>query len=383
MHLNRFIPYLIVIIYLMNSCIEEYKPAIDSQDANSYVIEGRITDKGGTYSIFVSKSSEINNPIFNPLSDCDVKIYDDNNNVFEAEEYPNGEYKVYIDKIFTVPGTAFMLDVLTPGGEVIQSDYDTLRVCPEVDSIYYFIEEQATSDPGISIPTIQFYMDYYGQNTRAENIKIEIEETWKYTVPYPKRWTWDGSIFAEFDPPDYSLSTCWRTTKETNIYVFSTTNFSTNQYIRYPLHDIPNTSMKLLEGYSLLIYQLSVSEAAYSFYKKLEANALTEGGLYDTQPEQIASNLHNITNPDSRVLGYFFTAGIKSKRIFYNSFDKIDPKPPDYCTPVLSQMGFPNVSGLRKFYYLWMVDGLFVLQDPCVDCTKLDGKITKPEFWPN
>lgn len=371
-------------LFSIHSCIEEYKPVIDSNDSDAYVIEGNITDQGGFYSIFVSKASSIENARFTPVKECTVRVFDDNDNTFEAQEHTNGEYKVYIDKNFLSTGTAFKVEVTTPNEEIISSTYDTLRSSPEVDTVYYSIEELGTTNPEYNMPIINFYMNYDGQNSNSRNIKIEIEETWKYTAPYPKRWTWDGDELTEFDPPDYSLSTCWNTIKDPYIYSFSTQNFSDNKYSGFALHTIHNTSMKLLEGYSLLVKQLSISDAAYSYYKKIQANAMTEGGLYESQPEQIKSNLYNMTNPDARVLGYFYVASVQSKRIYYGPFENIELNTTVYCEPIEIGLSLELLRDPPQPLYIWFENGsYYTLPDACVDCTSQGGTTIKPDFWPN
>ena len=368
---------------MYSSCIEEYEPDISAENQNNYVVEGNITDKGGFYSFFVSKASEISHPEFRPVHDCEVKIYDDNDNIFEAQEYPNGEYKVYIDKLFLTDGTAFKIEIVTPDDQIISSEYDTLRSCPDIDSVYYHVETLIAADPDNNIPIIQFYMDYDGNNTNCRNVKIEIEETWKYTTSYPKKWTWDGSTLTVYDPPDYSLNTCWRTVDDPYIYLFSTKNFNQNKYLKFPLHSIANTSQKLVEGYSLLIKQYSMSEDAYIFYEKIQQNTMSEGGLYETQPEQVRGNLENLTNPDSRVLGFFYVASVKSKRIFYANFDGIELNTRSFCTPIKLDLGYGILTGMSEPVYLWLEGGQYTLPEGCVDCTSQGGKVEKPDFWPN
>lgn len=377
---NLFILFALILI---SACIEQFQPNITSSTSATYVIEGNITDRGGFYSFYVSKASEVMNPEFSPVDNCEVRIYDDNDNIFQAEEYAHGEYRVYIDKMYLTVGTAFKMELITPNNEIIQSDYDTLRNSPEIKSVYYNVEEQATNDPDITTPVIQFYMDYDGDGTNSRNVMIEIEETWKYIAPYPKQWTWDGSSLTVYDPPDYSLSTCWRTTKDPYIYLFSTKNFMQNEYLNFSLHKIENTSQKLLEGYSLLVKQLSMSDAAYTFYEKIQSNTMSEGGLYEAQPEQVKSNLHNISNPGSRVLGYFYVASIKSKRIYYEPFDEIELNTPEFCSPIKLDLGYGMLKGMKEPIYLWLEGGTYSLPDACVDCTSQGGTTTKPDFWPN
>lgn len=371
---------------LISSCVEEYVPDIDIQELQVYVVEGKITDQGGFHSIYVSKSTKTGNPHFSPIKHCDIKIYDDNNNIFEAEEYENGEYRAYIDEMFLTIGTAFKVEILTPDNQRIVSQYDTIRSCPEVDSIYYFVDETGAPGSEYDIPHLQFYMNYKGNNTKIRNVKIEIEETWKYTVPYPIRWTWNGAYITEYDPPDSSLTICWRTEKDLDIYLLSTQDFIENRYHQYELHAIPNTSFKLTEGYSLLITQYSLSQQAFRYFEQIEENSMSDGGLYDTQPLQVKGNLTNTTNPNERVLGYFYTTSRQTKRKYYGSFEKIiELNNAQYCFPSGLDGGYGLIRNPGQVIYLWFEGTAYQLPDACVDCTSLGGNTTttKPDFWPN
>ncbi|MCA1747673.1 MAG: DUF4249 domain-containing protein, partial [Bacteroidales bacterium] len=305
--------------------IEEYNPQIDLDDVRLYVVEGRVTDKEGLHSIFVSRASSVYNPERIPVQSCDVRIYDKNENEFVASEHSGGEYKAYIPGERLFPGAAFKLEVTTPEGDLLVSEYDTLRHCPEIDSVYYAIESfVADNDPEL-VPGVQFYIDYNGENSGSGKIKFEVVETWKYDTDYPIKWIWDGWSLTTYDTPDYSKSVCWRTTGSGEIYTLSTEQMSVNRYNRYPLHKVLNNSAKLLMGYSILFRQLAISEPAYRYYEKIKANSVGSGGLYETQPQQVQGNIMNMSDPDARVLGYFMVAGMDEKRIFTSEFEGLEP----------------------------------------------------------
>ncbi len=62
------------------------------------------------------------------------------------------------------------------------------------------------------------------------------------------------------------------------------------------------------------IQQMSISPDAYNFYKNLESQTQTSGGLADTPPTAIVGNISNITNPDEKVIGFFNVVNIEKKR---------------------------------------------------------------------
>ncbi|MEX0987652.1 MAG: DUF4249 domain-containing protein [Bacteroidales bacterium] len=382
MHLSKTSIFLAVAIIFFNSCIEEYTPETDSGDAELYVVEGRVSGREGFHYIQISRSSAIADPGWIPVWNCDVKISDNQGNQFMASELGNGKYRVNISADFLIPGTAFRVEVNTPTGELLLSDYDTLTSCPEIDSIYYEIEDFPASAESF-IPGIQFYVDYNGENSTAGRIKYEIEETWQYEVDYPIKWTWDGRVLTIYDTPDYSKSVCWNTVANNRIFTLSTNNLNTNRFKKFPLHHVLNNSRKLLIGYSILFKQLSISEEAFTYFEKIQDNSMESGGLYETQPQQIEGNIRNASDPGSRVLGYFYAAGIKEKRIFIDRVDGLELNPATLCSPIYLQLGYGILRNLEKPVYLWLENGTYLLHEMCVDCTTWGGKTIKPGFWPN
>ncbi|HKJ47970.1 MAG TPA: hypothetical protein VJ973_02715, partial [Christiangramia sp.] len=125
-----------------------------------------------------------------------------------AYEIGNGEYEVFISKDYLHEGASFAIEILSPSGELIRSSFEELYESPQLDSIYYQIEEFNTNEPGIKRPGVQFYIDFDGRTSSISKIKFEVEETWKFQVEYPIQWTWDGRTLTTYDPPDYSKNIC-------------------------------------------------------------------------------------------------------------------------------------------------------------------------------
>ncbi|MFW5820901.1 MAG: DUF4249 domain-containing protein, partial [Bacteroidota bacterium] len=347
------------------------------------VIEGKITDEEGYQSIFVSRSSMVSDPQKLPVSDCKVRIYNGEGNVFHANEYEQGTYNAYIEEQYLETGSVYWIEITTPEGELLRSDKDTLRHCSEIDSIYYQVDEFVGDNPDAYIPGIQFYVNYDGKQTNSRRIKYEIEETWEYESLYPIQWIWDGFRLTTYETPDYSKYVCWQTQISSDIYMLSTGNLNSNQYNQYPLHHILNYSSKIQIGYSLLVKQLSISESAYLYFEKIRDNVIESGGLYEAQPQQVEGNIINVTDPGKRVLGYFYTAGKHEKRIFISKVEGLELAPIIPCSPVALDLGYGILRNLDKPVYLWLEEGTYLLPDLCVDCTVRGGSTQKPDFWPN
>jgi len=389
----RIIIALVLIIVGTQTCIEPYLLMLGSEDLNKYIISGLVTDQEGYQQISISLGSSIDDPEKIPLQDCEVTIKDNNGNEFLCNEYKAGEYRVWIEQQYLAKDIAFMVSIVTPSEIKIISDYDLMPACPEVDTVYYEIEEIPTSNPDIARKGAQFYIDIKGSEMDSRFYRWELIETWEYHAKYAKADYWAGGHYT-ISPPDSSLFYCWKTQSVDDIYSVSTSNLVENNYNKLPLHFIENDNSKLEILYSLLIKQYGISDSAYSYWEQLRINSSNNGGLYEQQPIHVKGNMHNMSDRSQEVLGYFSAASLKEKRIFVNDVNM--ELNYEGCFEVLEdEMGgwgayspdlFPIYYTIKRVYlpppddmWTWAT---FLLGGLCVDCTTDGGTVVKPEFWP-
>ena len=374
----------ILISVLFTTCITPFEPEIREKEINKYVVSGQVSDNRDFHTISVSKASSVNEPQFIPVRGCSVRIVDDSGRIFPMHELSgDGLYSGNIDRSFIMPGISFKVEITTPEGVNIESDFDPVNQCPVVDSVY-FMRKSLTTNMGIETKGIQFYVDLDGENTGSKYFRWELFETWEYHVPYRREWYYDGSIH-HIVPPDYSRKICWATEQVKNIYTLTTGNLTENKYQMFPLHFVGNRTSRLAYGYSLLINQVSLSGDAFTYWDQLRINSAEQGGLYEKQPLSVAGNMHNRTNPDEDVLGFFSAVSVRSKRIFIKDVENLDLDFETYCNPAILRKGLSEFSpedfpaflmgDERGFYMIY-------LGNECVDCLSLGGMNIKPEFWP-
>jgi len=376
---------LLVLAIMIPSCIVPYEPNIESKNINKFVVSGQVTDNNDYQTVSVSTASPVGDPEYIPVSGCLVRIFDDKGNVFSMQETGPGIYKCRIAANYLIPGTSFKVEIFTSDGVNIESDFDRMSECPTIDSIYYIRKEMESNIPGHITRGLQFYTDLNSGNIDSHFFRWEAIETWEYHAPYPKQWYYNGTI-NEISPPDYSRTVCWSTQLVKNIYTLSTEGLVENKYFMFPLNFVDNHTNRLLYGYSLLINQYALSEAAYSYWDQLRINSSEQGGLYEKQPLSIVGNLHNNTNPDQVVLGFFSASSVKSRRLFIAPVNDLRFDYIEFCSP--AQLGFFGYREIEPDEYPAYLLGNnlgplpFVLSQYCVDCTTLGGITTKPSFWP-
>jgi hypothetical protein len=157
--------------------------------------------------------------------------------------------------------------------------------------------------------------------------------------------------------------------------------------------------------YSILVKQYSLSKDEFNFWDNLKKVNETGGDIFASQPFEVVSNIHNISNPDEKVLGYFQVSAVKQKRKYIYFEDMVNLQlpffhydctsfargPQDYPPTVppwtfdVVYAGFPPTSG-----YIFvepiidpathMLERLVFSTPVCANC-ELTGSTTKPDFW--
>jgi len=384
MHRIRNLFYILITMLMITSCIKLYDPEILAEDEKKIVISGQVSAGDSIQKVNVSIGSPIEDPEFLPLDGCQVEISDDRGHIFIMQGIGNGDFVTSIDPVFLIPGVPFKVSVITPDGDQIESDLDTLPKGPVLDTVYYIREDHEGNTPGQFSTGIQFYVDLRATETDSRYYRWEAIETWEYHSPRANEWWYDGLIHHEV-PPDSSLWVCWTTKRVPAIFTLPTDNLKENRYEMFPLHFVSNKTSRLSVGYSLFVRQSALSREAFTYWEQLRINSDPQGGLYEKQPLAIRGNMHNLTHPEKEVLGYFSAATVSEKRIFITPIPDLPLDYPIICDRVSLRFGLREILPRDYPAYLegnetnWVPSWLF---SECVDCRLLGGVTIKPVFWP-
>ncbi|MBN2638503.1 MAG: DUF4249 domain-containing protein [Bacteroidales bacterium] len=378
-----------LLIFFTTSCIDSFTPQIRSSDTNKYVVMGNVNNSDSIQTVNISVTSSVSKPEYIGVTGCTVNIIDRHGNTFPLSDWGNGKYSGHVNSQDIVSGNSFKLFIKTPSGETIESDYDTAYSCPPVDSVYYKITtEYSNNQITDGTKGIQIYIDLNANESESHYYKWNLIETWEYHSKWPIVWYYDGTIHKA-SPPDYSKMICWETLPVPNIYILNTTNLTQNKYKQFPLVFVGNNTTRLEYGYSLLIKQDALSKQAYNFWYRMRLNNTPNEGLYTSQPVTVQGNLHNLTNPEKEVLGFFGTTISNEKRIFIQNTG-LDMNYSKFCNldTLRSNLGLRQI--LPNDYPAYLVTDsltggyqLILMTSECVNCLLLGGTTEKPSFWPD
>ena len=100
---------------------------------------------------------------------------------------------------------------------------------------------------------------------------------------------------------------CWKYSHSSDILIHSDVILQeSSEPEKMPLLFIASdNSDRLLIHYSILVKQHSISKEEYDFWNNIKQVNEAGDDIFGKQPYMVDGNIHNISNPDEKVLGYF------------------------------------------------------------------------------
>ncbi len=374
-------------VLLLFGCKEEF-PLEFKTNENILVVEGGITNKPGPYSIRLSTTLPINQPIRVPFDKCVVTISDDQGHSEILTETSPGVYLTSKEGIQGTIGFEYSLSVVTPNGKVYQTAFEEMKPVLEIDSVYAELTNHEDLDYPFGLPGLQFYVDSKPAVDKETFVMWNMVETYKYEADYQLyALYYYGNLFyvnrhkdtiAEITGLNYdTLYTCWKTNPVRSVFTGQIANLSDLKIKHQPLHFVGTETKKLSIKYSLFVEQCSISRQAHNFWQSIRDQISDESFLYTKQPYNIMGNLQNIDDPEELTFGYFTVASVTEKRVFYERPN----------TTFYFQKGYAaepiDLGKKAQPVYLILRDilGIAFVHKDCVDCRSEGGVIKKPDFW--
>ncbi|MBN1651085.1 MAG: DUF4249 domain-containing protein [Bacteroidales bacterium] len=390
------------------SCVEEYWPELNANSDQLLVVDGKITNFPGPYSVKLSSSGSINDPAYIPVSGAKIIIIDNQGNQEFLSEKSAGSYETSATGMQGVIGRSYKIRIELNSGKIYESDFQELLNPVEVDEISY---EESWKLAENELEFDQEGFQFYISSKRASNPQTyfywEVEETFEYHSDYEIILVYDGLVhdtdyhnpygFARTVNPD-TLFFCWTTQNVPERFSYSTEYLSIPSINKLPLHFVPFADERLKEKYSIQVKQFTISEEAFTFIDLLDKQNSSSEALFTTQPFQIRGNISNLDDDTEPVLGYFMVAsGTKSEHLLCKAPDRIRYNrtkcAADTTTyAITNNMRIAPAESLPLYYtYVYFenpdqtmaeaIEALAWVRQDCLDCTRRGGSHIKPEFW--
>jgi hypothetical protein len=121
---------------------------------------------------------------------------------------------------------------------------------------------------------------------------------------------------------------CWRTLNPRESFnIAGPAEYSSSiDIVKHPLFFMEQAvglqGRQYFNGWILVLYQYSLSQNAYNFYKDLNSQLNAEGRLFDPLYVQARNNLHFTNNSEKLILGNFEISKVVERRYFVDYMGK-------------------------------------------------------------
>jgi len=393
------------------SCIDPYVPNLKNYKS-LLVVEGVITNENNSYKIKLCRTTIKENSDPEKITDATVDITDGDGRKTDLQNCGNGYYQTDSTSFTGIIGQKYTLGIHTSEGTEYKSDECTMLPVAAIDKLYYEKGEDMSGVRGEALTGLKISLNSADATGINQYFRWTFEETWKFLLPNPKRY----NCLMVLNPDTYLFEEvpvvndiCWKKSQSQTILTSSilsgTTNYINGEQVQFI---DPLKSDRLTQEYSILVKQYSISEKEYDFWNNLKKVSEAGGDIFDSQPYQVMSNVHNVNDAGEMVLGYFGVSAVSQKRIFITSNElfplnlpnfktdcaEIPKSPEDWPVPP-PPIGQPPT--FYEIYYNIMNTGEYIFIRPIFNTNKtlqklvyatkvcsvceVSGFPTKPDFW--
>jgi hypothetical protein len=245
--------FLLLPFFLLFGCIERYYPDKDDLKPGTMVVVAYLHNLPGQQSIYISRSSTIVYPRYEPVPGCYVEILDTDGTTLELTETNPGQYTGHFDQDFVSTGDEYCLVFITPEGKRYESEFERVLPAPAIDSIYYNREDHLTENPDTIREGIQFYMDFEIEKDSGRYLRWQVIETFEIHNPENFIQIYDVDRIIKKLPDSSTWFTCWVTLELKEFFTKDMGNVEGDIYKKMPLNFVTNETWRLHYRYSSLI----------------------------------------------------------------------------------------------------------------------------------
>jgi hypothetical protein len=306
-------------------CIDTYDVDFDKQN-NVLVVEGFLTDDYQNpdtikiqYSRYVDRSTFIT-PIVSVKASIVALGTGKEVSLIEQKlggYLPPNDFRIN-------PSEKYSLRFSLPDGQRFESSSEQIYTTPPILKVYdkFNPNSKLSNDGKKYLSASEVYLDF------KDTPKQKDYYLWRYTH-YEKIVHCLTCYASQYDPKtlgctiklpnfnrtpyfDYQCAgECYTIAKGAIVNVLSDVVSDGDVIAGRLIAKIPYHNMY---GCLVEIQQMSISQQNYSFYRNLELQSQSTGGLADTPAAAIVGNINNLTNPENKVVGFFGVASIQKKR---------------------------------------------------------------------
>ncbi len=349
----KYLPLVLLacaIIIGLYSCIDEIGLNVDTEQ-RSVVVNGFVTDSLGDYRVQLSESSVIgigNDNILTPINNATVQIMDTDGGSRSYTASVDEEGVYILSDFEAVEGKAYFIDIILADGRHYRSQPQTLRGNSTIESVAFDVEESTFRNNAGELVT---------ENRITAKISSDITGT---DVPPYLRWRVEGEYqIQEAYPMALNPKKCYvKVNLDINdIRILDATEVNGDVLFEQEIAET-EYDFRFGEQFCFHIYQFSISQEEYEYWRTVRELIDIDGSLFDPPPGTVIGNLYNVDDRNDVPVGYFSVASVFLQRAFINT-NELEVSVRDKC------------SGFR-----------FNVPFGCMNCLDITNSTTvRPSYW--
>jgi hypothetical protein len=276
--------------------------------ANQLVVSGQVSPVEEENLVELGRTAGTGRLPF-PLVGASVILHDDAGNSYTWNEYPEhpGQYKPI--GFSGVPGRTYHIQIILPEGDVYESDPETMPEHSGTDALRYAFEEEEFIDAEGIVSNLPFIKIY--TNATLPDSNAPMFARWSVIECYAIRPTDFPDPFGNVPPPCYVTQAA----DPQRIVLLNGTELN-NPSVENLLLCSRLIDRSFFERHYFTVYQSSMSEQAYDYWRKVNIVANQVGSIFDTPPAAIKGNISKVGGSGEPVLGYFQAVNQTYNRFF-------------------------------------------------------------------
>jgi Domain of unknown function (DUF4249) len=300
--------YLFILMSLsliLNSCVDSV-PFVTKSEEGFLSIVGTFHNLSDTQFIKLFRSQGYTaQPTV--VSDAKITVFGNDNKSGSYEEIKPGVYALKPNILRGQAGTSYYVEIRTKDGKIYRSQPEVMPAPVKPDSISfsaYDKEELSSAEIKTKNRTLKIQINTPLKIGNSDAfLRWNIEDSFEFsTVP-------DCSVFKTTIDCFYSR----KSIPTSRIALASSKDLLISRADALSINEtsLENFDLQFKKIHYWQIYQNSITENAYNYWKNIDKVSNQVGSLFDVSPAYVKGNVYNVSDPDEKVLGYFEVAGVE------------------------------------------------------------------------
>jgi hypothetical protein len=308
--LRRLLPFFLL---LLMGCIDPVDTDLNTQKKH-LVVEGYFTNEARLNYVRLSYSQPHSSP-YNEFEEKAIVTVTSNEGEWHLFSYDKAGYYYPSGngEAIGVPGHTYTLNI-TVGDQLYQSEPVVMKEPIAIDAVQFEVAEQTFAFPGEReqqlLPGYNVLVDYSDPAEEKNFLR------WSFTTQYEVRTQPQDYIhpFTGLPAPKDCCVQCFLEERLEQLKVIDDRLTNGKQVLRQNVLFMPFEKYLGVKN-KLTLYQHSISEEAYNFFRILEQQKLATGTVFDPPPAEVKGNITSVNNEGEQVIGFFDVSGVSTRQV--------------------------------------------------------------------